>query len=115
MEEVGRATADSLGAVAAGNAATLAALCGLRALDSGEAGLGTRTSGLVRIAALIALDAPPATYASEVALAREGGASAEDVLGVLRTVATLVGAPKVVAAAPEIMLSLGLSLPGETG
>ena len=76
-----------------------------------ETGLDLRTIGLVKIAALIALDAPPATYGAQVAVALEGGASADDVVGVLRSVAALVGAPKVVAAAPEIMLALGLPLP----
>jgi hypothetical protein len=39
--------------------------------------------------------------------------SAEDIVGVLQAVAPQVGLPKVVAAAPEIMVSLGLTLPGE--
>jgi hypothetical protein len=37
--------------------------------------------------------------------------STEDVTGVLRAVAPQVGGPRVVAAAPEIMLALGLDLP----
>ena len=41
------------------------------------------------------------------------GASPEDILGVLRAVAPQVGGPRVVAAAPELMLALGLSLPDE--
>jgi hypothetical protein len=32
---------------------------------------------------------------------------------VLRAIAPQVGGPKVMAAAPEIMLAMGLSLPGE--
>jgi 4-carboxymuconolactone decarboxylase len=39
------------------------------------------------------------------------GVRPEDILGVLRAIAPQVGGPKVVAAAPEIMLALGLSLP----
>ena len=74
-------------------------------------GLDARTFGLVKIAALIALDAPPASYAWQVANAIEGGASADDILGVLRAVAPQVGGPRAIAAAPEIMLALGLSLP----
>ena len=70
-----------------------------------------RTFGLVKIATLIALDAPPASYAWQVANAIDGGATAEDILGVLRAVAPQVGGPRVIAAAPEIMLALGLSLP----
>ena len=77
-------------------------------------GLDARTFGLVKIATLIALDAPPASYAWQVANAIDGGATAEDILGVLRAVAPQVGGPRVIAAAPEIMLALGLSLPDMT-
>jgi alkylhydroperoxidase/carboxymuconolactone decarboxylase family protein YurZ len=77
-------------------------------------GLDARTFGLVKIAVLIALDAPPASYAWQVANAIEAGASAEDLLGVLRAVAPQVGGPRVVAAAPEMMLALGLALPDGT-
>ena len=65
----------------------------------------------MQIAALIALDAPPAAYDRRVADALQAGATAEDVLGVLRAIVPQVGGPRVVAAAPEIMLALGLSLP----
>ncbi len=78
-------------------------------------GLDERTFALVRIAVLIALDAPPASYAWLIANAIESGATAEDLLGVLRAVAPQVGGPRVVAAAPEIMLALGLSLPEHPG
>jgi len=76
-------------------------------------GLDARTYALVKIAALIALDAPPTSYAWQIANALEGGVTPEEILGVLRAVAFQVGGPKVVAAAPEIMLALGLTLPEE--
>lgn len=65
----------------------------------------------MKIAALIALDAPPASYGWQIASAVEVGVSPEDLLGVLRAIAPQVGGPRVVAAAPEVMLALGLSLP----
>ena len=83
----------------------------LREAQLERTGLDARTFGLVKIAALIALDAPPASYAWQVANAIESGASADDILGVLRAVAPQVGGPRAIAAAPEIMLALGLSLP----
>ena len=76
-------------------------------------GLDERTFALVKIAALIAIDAPPASFAWQVANAVDVGVSAEEIVGVLRAVASEVGGPKVVAAAPEIMLALGLTLPEE--
>ncbi len=74
-------------------------------------GLDSRTSGLVRIAALIALDGPPTSYANEVASAIEAGASAEEIVGVSGPWPLTSGARGFLAAAPEIMLALGLSLP----
>ena len=50
----------------------------------------------------------------QIANALEEGATPEDILGVLRAVAPQVGGPRVMAAAPEIMLGLGLSLPEES-
>ena len=57
------------------------------------------------------MDAPPASYLWQVANALDAGASPAEILGVLRAVAPQVGGPRVVAAAPEIMVALGLSLP----
>jgi alkylhydroperoxidase/carboxymuconolactone decarboxylase family protein YurZ len=86
---------------------------GLREAQIESSALDSRTFALVKIAALIALDAPPASYAWQVANALGEGASPEDILAVLGAVAPQVGGPRVVAAAPEIMLALGLALPDE--
>jgi alkylhydroperoxidase/carboxymuconolactone decarboxylase family protein YurZ len=79
-------------------------------VNPGEGGLDERESALVRIAALIALDAPPASYADQLASAAEAGIGADAILGVLQAVAPQVGMPRVIAAAPEIMLALGINL-----
>jgi alkylhydroperoxidase/carboxymuconolactone decarboxylase family protein YurZ len=72
--------------------------------------LDSRAYALVKIAALIAVDAPPASYVWQVANAIAEGATPEDILGVLIAVAPQVGGPRVVAAAPEIMVALGLTI-----
>jgi alkylhydroperoxidase/carboxymuconolactone decarboxylase family protein YurZ len=77
-------------------------------------GLDARSFSMVKIAALVALDAPPASYLWQVENAVAAGVSAKDILGVLFAIAPQVGGPRVVAAAPEIMLALGLSLPDES-
>src|SRR5262249_37491213 len=74
-------------------------------------GLDGRTYSLLKIAALIALDAPPAPYPRQVGKALRAGCTPQDPLGVLKAVAPQVGGPRTVAAAPEIMVALGLSLP----
>ncbi|ADB49924.1 carboxymuconolactone decarboxylase family protein [Conexibacter woesei] len=113
MSAVTPDSADLLRRVAVGELAVLDTALGLRETQMEATGLDPRTFALVKIAALIALDAPPASYAWQVANALEDGATGDDVLGVLRAVAPQVGGPRVVAAAPEIMLALGLALPEE--
>jgi 4-carboxymuconolactone decarboxylase len=111
MPVVGADTHETLSGVATGDVSLMEELLGLREAQLERVGLDGRTFGLVKIAALIALDAPPASYAWQVANALAEGASPEDILAVLRAVAPQVGGPRVVAAAPEIMVALGLSLP----
>jgi alkylhydroperoxidase/carboxymuconolactone decarboxylase family protein YurZ len=65
---------------------------------------------LVRIAALVAVDAPPASYLMNLGAAAELGIGEEDVRGVLTAVAPIVGTPKVVAAAGNIARALGLAI-----
>ena len=115
MTSVTRDTSAALAGIAAADAEVLAELLELREARLESTGLEPRTFSLVQIAVLIALDAPPASYAWQVANAIEAGASAEDILGVLRAVALQVGGPRVVAAAPEIMLALGLPLSNPKG
>jgi hypothetical protein len=65
---------------------------------------------LVRIAALVAVDAPPASYLLNLGAAGDLGVSAADVQAVLAAVAPIVGTPKVVSAAGKIARALGLAL-----
>jgi alkylhydroperoxidase/carboxymuconolactone decarboxylase family protein YurZ len=101
--------------VATGDVSLLDEILGLREVEMEASALDSRTFALVKIAALIALDAPPASYVWQVGNALNDGASPEDILAVLRAIAPQVGGPRVVAAAPEIMLALGLSLPEDVG
>ena len=76
-------------------------------------GLDATTFALVKVASLIALDAPPASYAWQISNALEEGVTAEDFVGVLRAIAPQVGGPRIIAAAPEIMVAMGLQLDEE--
>jgi 4-carboxymuconolactone decarboxylase len=113
MAVVGAETHQKLSGISAGNLDVLEEAVGLRELNREGSGLDGRTFALVKIATLIALDAPPASYAWQIANALEEGVTPEDLIGVLRAVAPQVGGPRVVAAAPEIMLALGLALDEE--
>ena len=65
---------------------------------------------LVRIAALVAVDAPPASYVMNLGAAAEVGVTVEQVQGVLAGVAPIVGTARVVSAAGNIMRGLGIVL-----
>jgi hypothetical protein len=69
--------------------------------------LDCRTESLLRVATLIAIDAPPASYRSTVDAARQAGASLDDLLAVLVAVAEQVGSARVASAAPRIALAAG--------
>jgi len=113
MPVVGADTHQTLSGVAMGDTSLLDEVLGLREAQMESIGLDARTFALVKIAALIALDAPPASYLWQVANALDAGATAQDMLGVLRAVLPQVGGPRVMAAAPELMLALGLELPAD--
>lgn len=109
--DVDPATRDALSGLSLGDMEVLGDVLELREALQQNSGLDARTFSLVKIAALVAVDAPPASYLWQVANALDAGASPAQILGVLRAVAPQVGGPRVVAAAPEIMVALGLSLP----
>lgn len=86
-------------------------LLGSMTADSIEASdLDAETLMLVRIAALIAVDAPPASYLMNLGAAGELGIGEEQVRGVLAAVAPIVGTPRVVAATGNIVRALGFAL-----
>ncbi|MET3423005.1 alkylhydroperoxidase/carboxymuconolactone decarboxylase family protein YurZ [Actinoplanes tereljensis] len=66
------------------------------------AGIEPQTALLVRIAALIALDAAPASYLVHLGVADEAGMKAEAIEAVLIELAPLVGTARIVSAAGKI-------------
>lgn len=64
--------------------------------------LDEKTVMLVRIAALVAVDAPPVSYAMNLEAAGEVGINAEQVHGVLAAIAPIVGTTRVVSATTSI-------------
>jgi 4-carboxymuconolactone decarboxylase len=111
--DVDDATRTALAELALGDPELLGEGLELRAELQQRSGLDPRSFALVKVAALIALDAPPASYLWQVSNALAAGATPEDLIGVLRAIAPQVGGPKIVAAAPELMVALGLSLPDD--
>jgi 4-carboxymuconolactone decarboxylase len=109
--DVGEATRNALVEVALGDPELIGEGLQLRDQLQARSGLDARSFALVKIAALIALDAPPASYTWQVANALEAGVTPEDLFGVLLAILPQIGGPKAVAAAPELMVALGLALP----
>jgi len=65
---------------------------------------------LVRIAALVAVDAPPASYLLNLKVAGEVGVTSDQVEGVLAGVAPIVGTARIASAAGKLVRALGLEL-----
>ncbi len=71
---------------------------------------------LARIAALIAVDAPPASYVLNLGVAGDVGLDGETVRGVFAAVAPIVGTARVASAAVNVGRALGFAeLVAETG
>ena len=69
--------------------------------------LDARTEALLRVSALIAIDAPASSYRSAVEAAQRTGVRLDDLLAVLLSVAGTVGSARVISAAPRIALAAG--------
>jgi 4-carboxymuconolactone decarboxylase len=65
---------------------------------------------LVRIAALVAVDAPPASYLMNLGVAGEIGIGEDEVRAVLAAIAPIVGTPRIVSATGNIFRALGFAL-----
>jgi alkylhydroperoxidase/carboxymuconolactone decarboxylase family protein YurZ len=86
-------------------------LLGRMTVDSMEtSSLDEQTLMLVRVAALVAVDAPPASYMLNLGAAGEVGVTSEQVMGVLAGVAPIVGTTRVVAAAGRMVKALGAAV-----
>ena len=72
--------------------------------------LDPQTLLLVRLAALVAVDAPPLSYLLNLEVAGDLGVTVEDVQGVLLAVAPIVGTTRIVASASKIARALGLAI-----
>ena len=65
---------------------------------------------LVRLAALIAVDAPPASYLANAEAAADSGVTADDIQAVMIGVAPVVGTARVVSAGGNILRALGFAV-----
>ena len=86
-------------------------LLGSMTADSLEASsLDPETLMLVRIAALVAVDAPPVSYLLNLGVAGEIGLDPEQVRGVLAAVAPIVGTARIASATVNIVDALEVAI-----
>jgi len=72
--------------------------------------LDAKTLMMVRFAALIGVDAPPASYLMNLAAGKEVGLDVDTAREVLVAVAPIVGTPHIVSAIGKIGRALGLAI-----
>ena len=85
-------------------------LADLTAASVKQSELDPRSLMLVRLAALVAVDAPPVSYLMNLAVASDVGVVAEDVEQVLIGIAPVVGTARVVSAGGKIARALGFAV-----
>jgi alkylhydroperoxidase/carboxymuconolactone decarboxylase family protein YurZ len=78
--------------------------------DDTSSPLTPRELGLIRLAALVAVDGPATTVEWAASRAAAAGATPDDLVAVLEAVAPLIGSAAVVSATPKLALALGYDL-----
>ena len=73
-----------------------------------RSGLDANSLLVARIAALVAVDAPAASYLMHVGPAVDAGVTVEQIQNILVAVAPIVGAPRTLSAALNITEALGI-------
>ena len=86
----------------------LNALAEITAVSLVHGSLPAREHVLARLAALVAVDAPEASYVMNIQSAVDTEITIEDVQGLLVAVAPIVGTARVVSASAKITAALGL-------
>jgi alkylhydroperoxidase/carboxymuconolactone decarboxylase family protein YurZ len=92
------------------DAPVLDTLADINATSIEHSHLMPRELMLARIAALVAVDAPPASYLANAGAAAESGVTEQDVQEVMIAVAPVVGTAKVVSAGGNMMRALGFAI-----
>jgi alkylhydroperoxidase/carboxymuconolactone decarboxylase family protein YurZ len=93
-----------------GDAPVLELLAQMTADSVAASSLDAETLVLVRIAALVAVGAPPVSYALNLEAAGEAGLDADTVRGVLTAIAPIVGTARTAAATGNIVKALAAEI-----
>ena len=85
-------------------------LAEMTAASVAASGLDPQTLALVRVAALVAVDAPAVSYLLNLGVAAELGIDGEQVRGVLAAIAPIVGSARVASATGKIVDALDVGI-----
>jgi alkylhydroperoxidase/carboxymuconolactone decarboxylase family protein YurZ len=96
--------------MATGNAPVMETLVEINAVSLARTELDARSLLLVRLAALVAVDAPTSSYLLHIGPSVEAGLTLEDAEDVLVAAAPIVGAPRAASAAAKISEALDLAI-----
>ena len=96
--------------MAKGNAPVLEALTEINAVSLARTELDARSLMLVRLAALVAVDAPTSSYLMHIGPSVDAGVTARDAEDVLVAAAPIVGAPRAASAAAKISEALDVAI-----
>jgi alkylhydroperoxidase/carboxymuconolactone decarboxylase family protein YurZ len=99
----------ALSSVAAGDAPVLERLVAMNLDSLATSGLDDKTYYMVRLAALVAMDAAPVSYLINLGLAADSGMSLEEAQGTLIAIAPVVGSARVASAAGKVLRAFGLA------
>ncbi|MEU6645200.1 carboxymuconolactone decarboxylase family protein [Saccharomonospora sp. NPDC046836] len=104
---------DTLNAVAQGDAPVLERLVAMNLDSLASSGLDDKQYFLVRLAALVAMDAAPVSYLVNLGLAADAGVTIEEAQGVLIAISPMVGSARVASAAGKILRAFGFAVAAE--
>ncbi|MGH3272865.1 MAG: carboxymuconolactone decarboxylase family protein [Streptosporangiaceae bacterium] len=92
------------------NTPVLDTLTDINATSIEHSHLMPRELMVARIAALVAVDAPPASYLANTSAATDSGVTEQDVQEIMIAIAPVVGTAKVVSAGGNMMRALGFAI-----
>jgi hypothetical protein len=100
---------ETLSSVANGDAPVLEQLLAMNLDSMVLSGLDEQSYNLVRLAALVAMNAAPVSYLINLELAAEAGITLDQARGTLVAIAPIVGSAHVASAAGNILRAYGLA------
>ena len=101
---------DALRCMALGDERYVRDVLSMQPSNVDASGLDPKTDALVRLGALIALDASQPSFQWNASTALAAGATVDEIVGVLIAVAPMVGLARVTSAAPAVALALGYDI-----